>query len=125
MPHGGAGVEVDGDSWASAPSRAGRLTLLARGMAGPQVDAMSPGIPTLLGVPFDAASSFARGAAQAPPLLRAALRRDASNLWTEGLLDLGTPGCFADAGDVMLGADPHAATEAAVSRILAGGGRPT
>ncbi len=85
---------------------------------------MVPGVPTLLGLPFDAASSFARGAAQAPPLLRAAMRSDASNLWTEQLVDLGVPGRFADAGDASLEGDPRAAMTAAVDRVLDGGGRP-
>ncbi len=82
--------------------------------------------PTLLGVPFDAASSFRRGAAAAPPAIRAALTSPAGNSWTEGLVDLGVAGTVADAGDVSL---PDAATarariEAGVAAVLAAGGRP-
>lgn len=82
--------------------------------------------PTLLGVPYDAASSFRRGAAAAPPAIRAALTSPAGNSWTEGLVDLGVAGTVVDAGDVSL---PDAATartriEAGVAAVLAAGGRP-
>jgi agmatinase len=85
-----------------------------------------PGTPTLLGVPFDAASSFRRGAAAAPPTIRAALFSPAGNPWTEGLVDLGIPGALADAGDLALPEAPEArrAIEQGVADVLAGGGRP-
>ncbi len=35
---------------------------------------------TILGIPFDANSSYLRGAAQAPPLIRQALFSDSANL---------------------------------------------
>lgn len=38
----------------------------------------------LLGIPFDANSSFMRGPAQAPPLIRKALHSDSSNYYNEG-----------------------------------------
>lgn len=38
---------------------------------------------SLLGIPWDANSSYLRGAAQAPPLIVEALYCDSSNLWTE------------------------------------------
>ena len=38
---------------------------------------------TLLGVPWDASSSFQRGAAAAPPLIRQALWSPSSNPWNE------------------------------------------
>ena len=60
------------------------------------------GAPTLLGVPFDAASSFLRGAAAAPPLIREALRSPASNMWTELGVDLAAPGALADEGDLAI-----------------------
>ena len=87
------------------------------------------GPPTLLGVPYDAASSFRRGAALAPPVLREALHSPASNLWTEAGLDLGEAGLLRDAGDMEL-ADGltaegiRAAIEEAVVRIGDDGGRP-
>jgi agmatinase len=87
-----------------------------------------PGVPTLLGVPFDAASSFRRGPAAAPAAIRAALTSPAGNPWTEGLLDVGAPGTLADAGDLALpvthSPEARAAIEAGVTRLLTGGGRP-
>jgi len=84
------------------------------------------GTPTLLGVPFDAASSFRRGAAAAPPAIRAALSSAAGNSWTEGLVDLGKLGALADAGDLKLPEGPEARREIerGVADVLAGGGRP-
>ncbi len=86
----------------------------------------SLGTPTLLGVPFDAASSFRRGAAAGPSTIRAALTSSAGNSWTEGLVDLGTSGALADAGDLALPEGPEArrAIEQGVADVLAGGGRP-
>lgn len=50
----------------------------------------------VVGVPFDANSSYKMGPALAPPKIKDALYCDSSNLWTEGLVDLGdVPGwCF-------------------------------
>lgn len=53
----------------------------------------------LLGLPFDANSSYLRGPVDAPPLIRKALQSDSSNLWTENGTDLGQPGTLHDAGD--------------------------
>jgi arginase len=92
--------------------------MLASGMAN------FTGTPTLLGLPFDEASSFRRGAAGAPPLIRAAMRSDASNMWTEALVDLGAPGAYADAGDADLSGDARGAMTAAVAGVMAAGGRP-
>lgn len=90
---------------------------------------MTPGVPTLLGVPFDAASSFERGAAGGPEAIRAALARDSSNRWTEDGLDLGRPELLADAGDVACPPDARAVDvlgpiETGVARVLQGGGAP-
>lgn len=87
---------------------------------------MSRGTPTLLGLPYDGASSFRRGAAAAPPLIREALRSPASNSWSETGIDVGLPTSLADAGDVDLAstADVRNAIEAGVRRILQNGGRP-
>ncbi|HXJ30980.1 MAG TPA: agmatinase [Gemmatimonadales bacterium] len=82
--------------------------------------------PTLLGVPFDAASSFRRGAAAAPAAIRAALTSPAGNSWSEGMVDLDAPGVFADAGDVQ-GLEPQTARariEQAVAKLVATGARP-
>jgi agmatinase len=74
----------------------------------------------LLGVPWDEHSSFLRGAANAPPLIRAAMRSTASNLSTESGLDLGTDARFTDAGDLEIpdGAGALAAIEGGIAVLL-------
>jgi agmatinase len=64
--------------------------------------------PVLIGLPYDASSTFLRGAALAPPAIRAALHSPAGNGWSErtGLV-LGPEG-LEDAGDLALH-DPAAA----------------
>ena len=57
----------------------------------------------LLGVPWDANSSYLRGAAQAPAVIRRALRCDASNGWSETDVDTGLPEIFGDEGDLEFG----------------------
>lgn len=54
----------------------------------------------LIGFRFDENSSFMKGAADAPPQIRAALRSDASNMWSEAGIDLGVDSLFFDAGDI-------------------------
>jgi agmatinase len=53
----------------------------------------------LVGFPSDVHSSFLRGAAESPPLIRQVLRSDATNLWTEDGIDLGVGDALLDAGD--------------------------
>lgn len=66
--------------------------------------------PSLLGIPYDASSSFLRGPAEAPPLIRSALRSPAGNDWTEELRNLAASGGgLADADDLVLPAEPAAA----------------
>src|SRR5882672_5511513 len=60
------------------------------------------GAPTLLGVPLDENSSYKRGSAAAPPLIRDALRCDSSNMWSELGVDVGAEGAYVDAGDLPL-----------------------
>ena len=60
------------------------------------------GPPTLLGIPFDANSSYLRGAAGAPPLIREALRCQTSNMSSETGADLEAEGAFLDVGDLSL-----------------------
>jgi len=83
-------------------------------------------VPVLLGIPFDANSSYLRGAAKAPPLIRKAFRCDSSNMWSETGVDLSVPGSFADAGDIKFpkGKKPFEAIERAVSGLLEKGQRP-
>ncbi len=85
------------------------------------------GTPTLLGLPYDASSSFLRGTAGAPPVIRQALHSPAGNQWTETGVDLGANGALGDAGDVPLGtsgAEVRAKIEEAVRTLLESGGRP-
>ena len=83
------------------------------------------GTPTLLGIPFDAYSSYLRGAGEAPAKIREALRCDASNSWTETGVDLGVAGVYGDEGDLALAEkDAFAAIEAGVGALVEQGKRP-
>ena len=62
-----------------------------------------PSRPQLVGVPYDASSSFLRGSAAAPPLIRAALHSPAGNKYAERGADLTQ---LTDAGDLTLTDDP-------------------
>lgn len=53
----------------------------------------------VVGLAFDANSSFLTGAAAAPALIRQAFYSDAANLWSERGYDLGAEGVFADLDD--------------------------
>lgn len=85
-----------------------------------------PGIPTLLGLPYDASSSYLRGAAAAPEAIRSALRCESSNSWSEGLRDMGLGETIADAGDLELPptGEARGLIEAGIARILDRGDRP-
>jgi arginase len=91
---------------------------------------MASVVPTLLGIPFDAYSSYLRGAGDAPAKIRAALRCDASNQWTESGVDLGAAGAYDDAGDLELrepmagGRDAFSVIEASVAALIEQGKRP-
>jgi arginase len=83
----------------------------------------------LLGLPWDGGSSFLRGAAGAPAAIRAALRSEAGNLWSEHGVDLGAPGVLVDHGDVpgladRTPAEAAAAIEQGVAKVLAAEHRP-
>jgi arginase len=85
----------------------------------------TPGVPTLLGIPFDAYSSYLRGAGDAPLKIREALGCDASNQWSELGVDLGVAGVSADAGDLAFSEkDALAAIEAGVGALVEQGRRP-
>ncbi len=80
--------------------------------------------PTLLGIPFDANSSYLRGAADAPPLIREAFHCDSSNSSTENGIELGAESLL-DAGDLSLPPDgAFPAIESAVGELLDRGQRP-
>lgn len=87
---------------------------------------MSQSRPTIVGLPYDASSSYLRGAAEAPGVIRAALHSTAGNMWTEDLRDLGAPGALADAGDLDLSSASgvRARIEAGIASVLADGARP-
>jgi agmatinase len=83
------------------------------------------GVPTLLGIPFDGQSSYLRGAGDAPPKIREALRCDASNSWSELGVDLGIAGAYGDAGDLAFAEkEAFEAIEAGVGALLDEGRRP-
>ena len=82
----------------------------------------------LLGVCYDGSSSYRRGAAEAPPVIRQALWSEAGNPWTELGIDLSSAP-LDDEGDLLLpsGEDPadtRVRIEGAVRRILDSGRRP-
>ena len=74
--------------------------------------------PTLLGIPFDVNSSYLRGPADGPPLIREAFHCDSSNSSTESGIELGSESVL-DAGDLDLPADgAFTAIESAVAELL-------
>lgn len=80
--------------------------------------------PQLIGVPYDASSSFLRGSAAAPPLIRQALWSPAQNRFTENGADLTG---LTDAGDLRLSETPAEARdqiELGIGAVLASGFQP-
>lgn len=82
----------------------------------------------LLGVAYDGSSSYRRGAASAPPLIREALWSEAGNSWTESGIDLRESG-IDDDGDLVFGPGEsaervRAMIEAALDLIGQSGRRP-
>lgn len=85
-----------------------------------------PPRPCLLGVPWDLSSSYVRGAAAAPPLIRRALWSPSTNSATELGIAI-EPETLDDAGDLTLsdnGSEARAAIEIAIQGILARQGLP-
>jgi arginase len=70
--------------------------------------------PVLIGIPYDASSSFLRGSAAAPPLIRQAIHSPAGNNFTELGVDLSQ---LEDAGDVTL-TDDAAASRALIQSAI-------
>jgi agmatinase len=88
-------------------------------------DAAPPGTPVILGIPLDAKSSWLRGAAGAPPIIRVAFHSDSWNPGTETGVDLGAEGMYCEAGDLIFsGQEPFAAIEEKVGELLDKGLRP-
>ena len=73
----------------------------------------------LVGFRWDENSSFLRGAADAPPLIRRAFASESANHWSERGVEI-TPGDFLDAGDFGPGPgiDMPSAIEGAVGKLL-------
>ena len=55
---------------------------------------------SLLGIPHDENSSYMRGAAEGPPLIRRELLSDVYSSWSETGVDLGVTGTLVDHGDI-------------------------
>ena len=73
---------------------------------------------SLLGLPYDANSSYLQGPALAPARIREAFHNPSSNLSAESGLDLGDTGIWRDCGDVTLeGLSPAAAHEAILHTV--------
>ena len=86
------------------------------------------GTPTLIGLPYDASSSYQRGPAAAPAVIREALWSPSANSWTELGVDIGVEGRVTDAGDLELGtcspADARRTIERGIARLMEIGARP-
>ncbi len=75
---------------------------------------------TIIGIPYDAKSSFARGPAQAPNAIRRALHSPAGNAFSESVHEVLSPSVLRDGGDVLIESDdyPMDGIRAAVHRAL-------
>jgi arginase len=74
---------------------------------------------SIVGIPFDAASSFMRGPALAPKEIREAYHSDSANYFTERGIDLNEAGLWADAGDLSFnGENPRAIIENSIQNLL-------
>ena len=80
----------------------------------------------LIGIRYDENSSFTKGAADAPPQIRAALRSDAWNMNSENGTDLSGESTFFDAGDIepVPGSDMPTLIENSISTLIADGLSP-
>lgn len=80
----------------------------------------------IIGIRYDENSSFTKGAADAPPQIRAALRSDAWNLTTENGTDLSDDSTFFDAGDIepVAGSDMQTLIENSIYTLIADGLTP-
>lgn len=64
------------------------------------LEKLRPGMVTLVGIPFDKNSSFLKGTALAPPIIRNALNSGSTNLCTENGIDLAEDKRFKGIGDI-------------------------
>lgn len=82
---------------------------------------LTPGIVTVLGVPFDKNSSFKSGSDAAPPAIRKALHSPSTNLCAENGVNLGTEPHWRELGDLELPGDGNKAfkeIQRSISQIL-------
>lgn len=82
--------------------------------------------PVLLGLPYDASSSFKRGAADAPDEIRKALRSEASNAWSESVINVLIPERLGDGSNLDLSdtAQVRETVETRIRQMVAGGQAP-
>ena len=66
------------------------------------LEKIKPGAVAIIGIPFDENSSFMKGPASAPQIIRDALHSDSSNMSTESIIDLGSDPRFVDLGDIKV-----------------------
>jgi agmatinase len=80
----------------------------------------------IIGIRYDENSSFTKGAADAPPQIRAALRSDAWNLTSENGTDLSDDSVFFDAGDIepVAGSDMLTLIENSIYTLIGDGLTP-
>jgi arginase len=78
---------------------------------------------SLLGIPHDDNSSFLRGPAEAPPLIRRLLHSDAYAEWSESGVDLSVAGRYVDHGDIQFdgACDPWELIEQNVAQAMESG----
>jgi arginase len=93
------------------------------GVPGDDIELCKIGI---IGFRFDENSSYMRGAAEAPPLIREAFWSESSNLWSETGIDLGKSHIFFDGGDVIpaSGKETRTAIQESVLFLLSHNLRP-
>jgi arginase len=85
-----------------------------------------PPPPRLIGLPYDASSSFLQGPSEAPPLIRAALHSASWNTWCEQSREVTGAGGLSDAGDLALPptAESRGRIEAGIAELILAGHRP-
>jgi agmatinase len=83
-------------------------------------EAFPQGAVTVVGIPFDEYSSFRRGSAEAPAIIRQVLHNGASNLFAENGVNLDNHPLFCDMGDLSLpdGEAALAAIEGHIRRLV-------
>jgi agmatinase len=83
-------------------------------------DTIKPGAVAVVGIPFDANSSFMRGSAQAPVQIRHVIKSGVSNMCSESGVDLASRPDFIDLGDLSINGELDAIEniETAISELL-------